>query len=403
MAQFFYNPFRTMSTIPAKKILLVANTAWNLWNYRRALIRTLQTAGYEVATAAPDDRFSCLPETRFFSLQHLSRRSFSPFQNLRAVLELFRLFRDAKPDVVLLYTVKPNILGNLAARLSAVPAISIVEGLGHSGTSAARWRWLAAPLYRFALQFARQVVFLNHDDAQEFLRQKLVAPTQCRIIPGPGVDTDFFYQPAVAKTESGESSTVTFLFCGRLLYEKGIREFVEAARAVRQTEARAIFRVLGSPDPGNPSSVELQELETWQQEGTVSFADAADDVRPHLAEADVLVLPSYYREGVPRSVLEAMAMEKIIITTDMPGCRDTVDEGKNGFLIPPHRSDLLAQAIRRILALSPDERAEMGRFSREKVIREFSDLIVLPQYLDLIGEVLAETIAPRTSRPHAPR
>ena len=373
--------------MPTKKILLVANTAWNLWNYRRALIRALQTAGYEVVTAAPDDRFGSFLQTRLVALEHLSRRSFSILHNLLALLELYRLLKRERPDAVLFYTIKPNILGNFAARLSRTPVLSVVEGLGHSGTSAAHWRWLAAPLYRFALLRTRCVVFLNRDDAQEFLQQKLITQTQCRIIPGPGVDTAYFCPPAFAKATADKPDTVIFLFCGRLLYEKGIREFVEAARAVRQTGATAVFRVLGNPDPGNPSSIEPAELDTWRHEGVVQFSDAADDVRPQLAEADVLVLPSYYREGVPRSVLEAMSMEKIIVTTDTPGCRDTVEHGKNGFLIPPRRADLLAQTMLRMLKLPKNTRMEMGRHSREKVIREFSDAVVLPQYLALLRDL----------------
>jgi len=389
--------------MPTKKILLVANTAWNLWNYRQALIRALQHTGYEVVSAAPDDRFSPYLETLFFPLKHLSRRSFSVFQNLRALQELYHLFRRERPAVVLFYTIKPNILGNLAARLARTPAISIVEGLGHNGTSAARWRWLAAPLYRLALQSARRTVFLNRDDAQEFILHNLATPAQCRIIPGPGIDTDHFHAPAFAKASEGKPSTVVFLFCGRLLSEKGIREFVEAAREVRRTGAIAGFCVVGSPDPGNPASIEPDEISRWQQEGVVSFSGAADDVRPSLAGADVLVLPSYYREGVPRSVLEAMALEKIIVTTDTPGCRDTVEAGKNGFLIPPRRADLLAQIMLHIIALPPEKRDAMGRYGREKVIREFSDEVVLPQFLSLVGEVLAETEAPRTTQQGAPR
>lgn len=385
--------------MPTKKILLVANTAWNLWNYRRALIRALQTAGYEVVTAAPDDRFGSFLETRFIPLKHLSRRSFSLLQNLLALLELYRLLKRERPDAVLFYTIKPNILGNLAARLSRTPVLSVVEGLGYNATSAAQWRWLAAPLYRLALLRTRRVVFLNRDDAQEFLQQKLVTQTQCRIVPGPGVDTEYFCPPAFAKATADKPDTVTFLFCGRLLYEKGIREFIEAARAVRQAGATAVFRVLGNPDPGNPSSIEPAELDTWQREGVVQFYAAADDVRPQLAEADVLVLPSYYREGVPRAVLEAMAMGKIIVTTDTPGCRDTVEPDKNGFLIPPRRADLLAQTMLRMLDLPKNTRTDMGRYSRAKVIREFSDTVVLPQYLSILEDILREKARPHTPPP----
>ncbi|MEQ1745291.1 MAG: glycosyltransferase, partial [Saprospiraceae bacterium] len=271
-----------------KKILLVANTAWNLWNYRQALTRALQDAGFEVVLAAPGDRFISLLETRFVPLLHLSRRSFSFFQNLRTLLELYHLFRRERPDVVLLYTIKPNILGNVAAWLACSPTVSVVEGLGHSGTSAAQWRWLAAPLYRLALRSARRVIFLNHDDAQAFLQQKIAAPAQIAVIPGPGVDTDYFCPPTTPRTPSTDT---VFLFFGRLLSEKGIHEFVEAAHMVaRLGGVRAEFRVLGSPDPGNPATVLEEQVGIWQHAGIVQFIGAADDVRPHVAAADVLVV-----------------------------------------------------------------------------------------------------------------
>jgi len=370
-------------TLPAKKILLVANTAWNLWNYRKALISNLIQADFEVVLAAPGDRFqNYLQENcccRFVLLRHLSRRSFSIWQNALCLLEFVRLFRRERPALVLLFTIKPNILGNLAARIAAVPTLSIIEGLGYSGSQAARWRRLAAPLYRLALRKTEKVVFLNQDDAHEFRQHQLVRLDQALVIQGPGVDMEHF-QPA--RHLPGEKTI--FLFCGRLLVEKGIREFVQAAARIIQNVANAEFQVLGSPDPENPSSVSARELQIWKKESPVTFLGSADDVRLYLAKADVLVLPSYYREGVPRSVLEAMAMGKIIVTTDTPGCRDTVEAGKNGFLIPPKNVEALVAVLHEVLKLSPETRRQMGAFSRQKAAREFSDDQVLPHYLQLI-------------------
>lgn len=367
--------------MPTKKILIVANSAWNIWNYRRALVQALQAAGYAVVLAAPDDRFGPLLPPPFRPLQHLTRRSLSPLQNLLAMLELRRLFRRERPDVALLFTVKPNILGNLAARWTGTPTIAVIEGLGHSGAAPARWRWVAAPLYRCALRHAHRVVFLNRDDAQTFVAARIVRPNQIAHIPGPGVDTEHF-RP-LPKQDAPHARCV-FLFCGRLLANKGVREFLEAARRVQAIRPEAVFRVLGGPDPGNPASLSPDVLHASSQTGAVEYLGTADDVRPHLAAADVLVLPTYYREGVPRSVLEAMAMSKIIVTTDTPGCRDTVEDGKTGFLVPPQRADLLADTLLRILDLSVETRSAMGRFSREKVVREFSDAVVLPRLLALL-------------------
>lgn len=367
-----------------KKIILVANTAWNLWNYRYALIQALLASGYSVLVVAPDDRFRDdllkIPDLRFLALHHLSRKSLSPFQNFRLLLELYRIFRHEKPASALLYTVKPNIIGNLASAMAGnIKTISVVEGLGYSGSTAARWQWLAAPLYRLALRAAQRVVFLNRDDAREFLDKNLVRPSQACIIHGPGVNLNQF-QPV----EQPPSEQVVFLFSGRLLSEKGIREFVGAAQALKPEYPWAIFQILGAPDPGNPASISHAEVEQWTGAGFLEYLGQADDVRHALAAADVLVLPSYYREGVPRSVLEAMAMGKIIITTDTPGCRDTVDEGLNGFLIPPRDAGALLKAMRRVLALTHGERTEMGAQSIQKVKNEFSDEIVIPQYLALL-------------------
>lgn len=286
--------------------------------------------------------------------------------------------------MALLYTVKPNIIGNFAAAMAGgIATISVVEGLGYSGSTAARWRWLAAPLYRLSLLAAHKVVFLNQDDAQEFLNKRLVRAEQSCIIHGPGVNLKQF-RP-IGKPDTGQ---VVFLFSGRLLSEKGIREFAGAAQVLKPEYPQAVFRILGAPDPGNPASIDHAEVEQWVTAGFLEYEGYADDVRPALAAADVLALPSYYREGVPRSVLEAMAMGKIIITTDTPGCRDTVEEGRNGFLVPPHNANALLDAMRRVLALSPAERAEMGARSIQKVKDAFSDEIVIPQYLTLLGAAL---------------
>ena len=381
MAQFF------ISVVADKKIMLVANTAWNLWNYRSALIRALANRGFEVVLAAPDDRFRDallqISGVRFIALQHLSRKSLSPLQNLRLLLELYRHFRREKPAVILLYTIKPNTLGNFAAAFAGIKTVSILEGLGYSGSAGARWRWVAALLYRLALRTTQRVVFLNAADCREFLDNHLVQPAKALVIHGPGIDLTHFSP----RTKHRHDDRPVFLFSGRLLAEKGIREFAAAARMLNQGGAKAVFRVLGAPDPGNPSSINIKEVEDWANAGFLQYYGSTDDVRPFLAEADVLVLPSYYREGVPRSVLEAMAMGKIIITTDTPGCRDTVEAGRNGLLVPARDTGALLDAIRQVLGLSAENYAAMSARSIEKVRTEFSDEVVLPQYMRLIESV----------------
>jgi glycosyltransferase involved in cell wall biosynthesis len=375
---------------PAPRILLVASIAWTIWNYRLSLIQALESAGYEVILLATEDASCTLlaqhTKARFIPLRQLSRRSLSPLQNLRALLEMYRIMARLRPDAALLFTIRPNTLGNLAAALAGVPGISTVEGMGLAGGKKGWFRWFSQFLYRCAFRHASKVVFLNREDQQIFVEQGILSLEKAVFIHGPGIDLQHFRPREKVKN----FPEMVFLFVARLLSEKGIREFVEAARLLKIRGINAVFRVLGDTDAGNPTTISLAELKTWEQEGIVQTLGFLDDVRPAIAEADVMVLPSYYREGVPRSVLEAMAMEKPIITTDNVGCRDTVEEGKNGFLIPARNAAALADAMEKIVHLTPDQRAAMGRASRQIVEQKFGDAWVLPRYLALIQEVLRQ-------------
>lgn len=375
---------------PAPRIALVASIAWTLWNYRLSLIKELETAGYEVILIAADDASRLHLEhhtyAKFFPLRQLSRRSLSPYQNLKFLFEIFFVLRHHRPDLVLFFTVRPNTLGNLAAAVAGIPSISTVEGMGISGSSQGWLRRITLSLYRLAFRHTSKVIFLNNDDLQDFLGQRIVPAQKAQLIHGPGVDLKHF----APRVKAYSSEKIVFLFVARLLSEKGIREFAEAARYFKSKAYAAEFWVLGSTDSGNPTTISDYELKGWVREGILQHLGFWDDVRPAIAEADVLVLPSYYREGVPRSVLEAMGMEKPIITTDNVGCRDTVVEGKNGFLIPSRNVPALVEAIEKALALSPAQRAEMGRISRKMAEKEFGDQWVLPKYLAVIQEVMTK-------------
>ena len=383
-SEIFFSPG---STGNRPRIALVASVAWTHWNYRLSLIRVLEAAGYEVLLLASEDSSRSLLEThsraRFVPLHQLSRRSNSLVQILKFLVEIFQTLRDQKPDLVLFFTIRPNIFGNIAASLAGIPGIATIEGLGSSGSS----RWLqkiTQPLYRLAFRHPRKVVFLNNDDLQEFLRLQIIRPEKALLVPGPGIDLKHFSP----RKKEGSAHKIVFLFVGRLLAEKGIREFAEAARRLRIKQIDAEFQVLGSVDPGNPSTISAQELTSWVQEGILHHLGFLEDVRPVIANADVMVLPSYYREGIPRSILEAMALAKPILTTDNIGCRDTVTEGENGYLVPPRKVEALVEAMEKFVALSPDQRMEMGRNSRQKVEQAFGDEQVIPHYLGLIQEIL---------------
>ncbi len=376
-----------MAGKPLRKIALVANTAWNLWNFRRSLIELLVNEDVEVVCLAPPDGFqenlAALTGVRFVPIQHLSRKSLSPLSNLRSLGELSQMLRREKPDLAIFYTIKPNIFGAVAARLAGIPAIATIEGLGYAATASPLLRNIVFYLYRFAFRFVKKVVFLNHDDRAEFLRHHVVPAHKTLVVKGTGVDTSYF---SPKKTEVLEP---IFLFIGRLLSDKGIREFVQAAASVRALTTKVRFQILGSPDAGNPASIAPAELLDWIEDEHVEYLGQTDDVRPFIVGASVVVLPSY-REGMPRALLEGMAMGKPVITTDSVGCRETVDEGKNGFIVPPENAAALANAMLRFLKLSPPQQLAMGQHSRQKAVAEFGNDVVLPQYLQLIRNAFQE-------------
>jgi glycosyltransferase involved in cell wall biosynthesis len=287
----------------------------------------------------------------------------NPFADLRYLLQLARCLRNIKPDVVLAYTIKPVVYGLPAARLAGVQRrYALITGLGYAFTDAEKSfsrslvNRVASGLYRFGLRFANGLFFQNPDDRQLFKDQGLFnANLPSWIVNGSGVDTESF---PVAPLPTHPS----FLFVGRVLRDKGVIEYVEAARALKSTYPQAAFHLVGPLD-SNPSGINAETVSGWVKEGVVQYHGAVSDVKPYLAACSIFVLPSY-REGTPRSVLEAMSCGRAIITTDAPGCRETVQDGVNGFLVRPRDSADLATAMTR-LADSSELREQMGRTSRE--------------------------------------
>lgn len=364
------------------KILLLANTAWNLWNFRRSFIELLVKEGFTVVCAAPEDgyqdRLRAMKGVEFIPLRHLSRKSLSVWNNLRSILELTRLIRTVRPQLVICYTVKLNIFGGYAARVFGIPAIASVEGQGYTATASYAFRFFIFWLYRLSFRFARRVVFLNYDDQREFLQHKAVPPEKALVIMGTGINTEYF-KPIPTATPTSH----IFLFIGRLLSDKGIREFVQAASIVKQTYPWAQFQILGNTDEGNPASIAPSELQLWIERQHIEYLGYSDDVRQFIAGVSAVVLPSY-REGMPRVLLEGMAMGKPVITTDSVGCRDTVEDGINGFIVPSENAGALAEAMLQFIQLSPAEQLAMSQYSRYKAVKKFSNDRVLPQYLRLV-------------------
>ncbi|MDX1667321.1 MAG: glycosyltransferase family 4 protein [Saprospiraceae bacterium] len=368
-----------------EKIAIVANSCWNLYNFRRPLIRRLRREGYEIWLLARKDGFyEHLHEEEcdgFIPLRNLKPSGLNPVEDALLYRELVSVFERLQFDLVLTFTIKANVYGCLAARRAGMPCIPTITGLGYAFLH--RW-WvekLAVEMYRSALRNHPLVVFQNADDRAFFLDRAIVAKGQAVLIPGSGVDVDFF-RP-VSKPAGGP---FTFLFTGRLLRDKGIGEYAAAAYHLRRSFADIDCRVIGQLDAENPSVISPVQLAAWQREKRIRYEGFQLDVRSHLAAADAVVLPSY-REGLPRALLEAMAMEKPIITTDVPGCRETVVKGRNGFLVRPAEVEDLAAAMERMYRLDSKRRKVMGIYGRRKVLAEFDQEIVCGKYLESIRDV----------------
>ena len=361
--------------------MICANTAWNLANFRGPVIASLVADGHRViAAAARDGSESRLlelgAEFRGLPVQSSGR---NPVADLRLLLSIARLLAAEPSAQLMTFTIKPNIYGTLAARMTGNPALATISGLGSAFLAGGRVGRLIDRLYGLALGGAQAVFFQNDEDRDLFLERALVRPAQVRRVPGSGVDLAGF---PVSSHPGGESPV--FLFVGRLLLDKGIREFADAARLVRESGHKAEFRILGECGVDNPSAVPFSEVERWAADGTIRYLGPTDDVRPAIADSDCIVLPSY-REGVPRSLLEGAAMCRPLIATDVPGCRDVVDHGINGYLCEARSAPALADAVRRMIALPPAERQAMGVRGRAKVEKEFGVERVVAAYRRELG------------------
>ena len=371
-----------MSVAP-RRVVVSGNSSWNIVAFRTGLIRGLRERGYEPVVIAPidpdgEERMTKLGLERI--VIHIDRSGLNPFADFGLMLTYRSILKRLRPIAYLGFTIKPNVYGCIAARMLGVPALANISGLGTVFIRRGPLLALVTALYRFALSRAAVVFFQNPDDRALFVERRIVRPDQARLLPGSGVDLDRF-KPAPLP-----DGPVTFLFIGRLLGDKGVREFIEAARQLRRELPDARFELLGPLDEGNRTAIGKDELDRWVAEGAIDYLGGTDDVRPFIARATVVVLPSY-REGLPRSLLEAGAMARPAVATDVPGCREAVVDGETGFLCRARDSRSLAEAMKRLAALSAERRKAMGVAARRRVEEKFSETVVISAYLGELGKI----------------
>jgi glycosyltransferase involved in cell wall biosynthesis len=370
------------------KVVVLGAYARSLVNFRGRLIEGMVATGHEVVACATGAEASAAKALAELGAHYvpvaLERTGLNPLRDVAGVVALVRLLRHLEPDLLLAYTAKPSIYGAFAARWAGVARVfTMIEGLGHPfGEGDGSWRrrclrLAATLLYRRALAASTATFVLNPDDRDDLLRWGIAKEHRIEVIDGAGVDLEHFAPAPIARPPP------TFLMIARLIREKGVADFVEAAARVKARHSNARFLVLGRIED-HPGAIREAEIRAWHEAGHIEYLGATDDVRPYLRGCTALVLPSYYREGLPRTILEAMATGRPIITTDTPGCRETVVPGVNGFLVPARDPEALAGAVERII-LDPGLTTTMGRRSREMAEARFDVRKVNAAMLSIMG------------------
>jgi glycosyltransferase involved in cell wall biosynthesis len=370
-----------------KKIALVANTTWNIYNFRLNVIEALLKENYDVVVIAPTDiytRYSTIfPSVEHVNLKYLTRRGINPFIEIIHIAELYSTYKRIKPDAVIHYTIKPNIYGSIIASILKIPTIGCITGLGYTFIQKGIINWITVNLYKIAYRNVRKVIFENIDDRLLFNNLKIIEANKSVSVKGCGIDTVRFHP--MQDWESKDYCVFTFI--GRFLYDKGIVEFVEAAKIVRKTYPKTVFWLIGEIDSQNPSAISHELLTQWVVSGLVENKGFIDDVRPFIAASTCIVCPSY-REAIPRVLQESLAMERPIISTDVAGCREAVEEGVNGYLVPVKSPIELAKAMIKIINTPHNDLVQMGENGRKKVIKEFDQNLIAQDILKVIKSVL---------------
>lgn len=371
------------------KVLLFANTEWYLYNFRQSLARAVRDAGHEVLLVSPDGPYGEKLRELGYRWQPapMQRRSLNPFRELALVLWLRRLIKHEQVDLVHGFTIKPAVYGSIAARLAGVPArVNAVAGMGYVFTSNAPRALMLRPVIRRLFRYAldgdgARLILQNPDDVAMFSLARLVKPEQVRLIPGSGVDCGRF-SPV---DEGRPSERFRVVLPARLLWDKGLAEYVEASRLLRERGIPVDFLLAGEPDPGNPAAVEEDVVRRWVREGLVHWLGHVEDMPSLFHSVDAVVLPSY-REGLPRGLIEAASCALPLVTTDVPGCREVVTHEKDGLLVPVKNAQALADAIAKLQA-DPALCRRLGAAARIKALSDFDERSVIEKTLRVYQEL----------------
>ena len=369
------------------KVAIVVNSAWAAYNFRFNLAAGFEYAGYEVVFIIPyDGKYSKKLQGKFKCYDlYLNAKSLNPFKDIRTLISLLNIYKQSNPDVVCNFSIKPNIYGSIAAKFFSIPNISNITGLGTLFIKKSFATYVAKLLYKSALSFSNLVFFQNTEDQSFFLNNKLVRKEKSSLIPGSGVDLKRF-KPSKSKVKNDK---FVFLLISRLLRDKGVYEFIDAIRVIKKNfpEKSLEFQILGEVSTENRTAIKIFELESWIKDDLIKYLGVSDEVDKVIAQCDCVVLPSY-REGMPRSILEAFAMERPVIVSNAPGCVDIVDHQINGLICKVKSSSDLADKMVNMFSMSKEMRQEMAINGRSKVEDFFDEKIVINTYIESINHIV---------------
>jgi len=364
-----------------KKIIITYNTCHYIFLFRVNLIRALQLNGYQVVAVAPEDKYSArLKELGVqFVPVNVDNKGLNPIKDLFLLIDFVRVFKRVNPEVILNFTIKPNLYGSIAASYLGIPVVANVTGLGTAFLRGGLIKLIAKLLYASAFRNVGMVFFQNFYDHEQFLRWGHVSATNSDLLPGSGVDISKF-SPDCAPRLNG---MFRFLLIARMIRDKGIVEYAEAVRLLKAYGVDFEACLLGQVDVENRGSISREVIKQWERDGLISYLGEVNDVRSEIGAADCVVLPSY-REGTSKTLLEAASMALPLIATDVPGCNNVVIDGENGYLCEARNASSLAECMKRMMDLDVKARIEMGRRGRERMINFFDEKIVVDKYIEAI-------------------
>lgn len=366
-----------------KKIAFVGNSSFSMYNFRLGVMTSFLAKGYEVFVLAPIDEYSVLFERQnlIFIPIDVDCKGQNPLKDLKLLFAFYNIYKKQKFDFIFHYTIKPVIYGSIASRFAKINSIAVTTGLGYTFSKEGLINSIVRLLYKFALLKVKNTCFLNNSDQKIFVEQKIVESKKTFVLPGEGVDINHF-----RPEPRDQSQTFAFLLFSRLLKDKGIYEYVEAAKKLKKRYSSIEILLLGKTDNENPENIPIEVVRYWADQGYIKFLGDTMDVRSYISQADCIVLPSYYREGIPRCLMEAMSMERPIITTDNVGCIELINDDFNGFLCKQRDSEDLMIQMEKMFLLSVEERLQMGMRGRQIIETKYEESKIISLYHNLFEQ-----------------